>query len=58
MTDFPYLPANCRQSRCGHEPDPCYRYRSRRCLSGECKHASQNLLCAVSYPTEKSGTSR
>lgn len=44
MNDFPYLPPACKQGR-------CLRYRSRRCLSGECTHGSQNLLCAVNYPT-------
>jgi len=51
MTDYPYLPAGCRKGCCDHDPDRCVRYRSRRCLSGECTHARQNLLCAVNYPT-------
>lgn len=54
MTDYPYLPAGCRTGRCDHEPDRCLRYRSRRCESGECTHARQNLLCAVNYPTDSS----
>lgn len=49
---FPFLPADCRKGLCDHEPDRCVRYRSRRCLSGECTHGRQNLLCAVSYPTD------
>lgn len=51
MTDYPYLPAECRNGRCNHEADRCLRYRSRRCLSGECTHARQNQPCAVNYPT-------
>lgn len=51
MNDYPYLPAECRNGNCDHQPDRCMRYRSRRCLSGECTHASKNLLCAVNYPT-------
>lgn len=50
MTSYPYLPAECRNGNCDHDPDRCLRYRSRRCESGECQHASQNLLCAVDYP--------
>lgn len=57
--EYPHLPANCRNGRCDHAPDRCLRYRSRRCLSGECTHASQNLLCAVNYPAPaKTGTVR
>lgn len=55
MTDYPYLPAECRKGRCDHEPDRCLRFRSRRCESGQCTHARQNLLCAVNYPTTDSG---
>ena len=56
MADYPYLPAGCRNGRCDHAPDRCLRYRSRRCLSGECTHASKNQLCAVNYPaTSKAG---
>ncbi|MFF4346794.1 hypothetical protein [Streptomyces sp. NPDC001530] len=51
MNDYPYLPADCRKGRCDHETGRCTRYRSRRCLSGECTHASKNLFCAVNYPT-------
>ena len=51
MSDYPYLPANCRNNRCNHKPDRCMHYRSRRCLSGECTHARQDLICAVNYPT-------
>lgn len=51
MTDYPYLPPNCRNGKCDHEPNRCFRYRSRRCESGECRHASQNQLCGVNYPT-------
>jgi hypothetical protein len=51
MTSYPYLPANCRKGNCDHAPDRCMHYRSRRCLSGECTHAGQNLVCAVNYPT-------
>lgn len=51
MNEYPHLPADCRKGQCGHEADRCLRYRSRRCLSGECTHARQNLLCAVNYPT-------
>jgi hypothetical protein len=49
-SEYPYLPAECRGGRCGHDPERCLRYRSRRCLSGECAHARQGLLCAVNYP--------
>jgi hypothetical protein len=59
MNEYPHRPAECRQGRCDHEPDRCLRYRSRRCLSGECTHARQNLLCAVNYPAPSStGTTR
>jgi len=51
MNEYPYLPAGCRNGRCNHAEGRCMRYRSRRCLSGECTHARQNLLCAVNYPT-------
>ncbi|GGS41612.1 hypothetical protein LT966_21775 [Streptomyces griseobrunneus] len=51
MNEYPYLPAECRNNRCDHEPNRCVRYRSRRCLSGECTHARQDLICAVNYPT-------
>lgn len=54
MTDYRYLPADCRKGHCDHDPGRCMRYRSRRCLSGECTHARQNLLCAVNYPTPTS----
>lgn len=50
-TDYPYLPADCRNSRCDHDTDRCLRYRSRRCEAGQCTHARQNLICAVNYPT-------
>ena len=49
--EFPYLPPACRQKRCDHQPGRCTRYRSRRCLSGECTHARQNLFCGVNYET-------
>ncbi|WP_446458604.1 hypothetical protein [Streptomyces rochei] len=58
MNDYPYLPAACRQGRCDHDAGRCFHYRSRRCESGECRHASQNLVCAVSYPPESSETMR
>lgn len=51
MNNYPYLPPTCRKGHCDHDPDRCLHYRSRRCLSGECAHASQNLPCAVNYPT-------
>jgi len=54
VTDFPYLPAECRNGHCDHEPDRCLRFRSRRCESGQCTHARQDLLCAVNYPTATS----
>jgi len=55
MSDYPYLPTECRKGHCDHAPDRCLRYRSRRCESGQCTHARQNLLCAVNYPTPSSG---
>ncbi|WP_371099907.1 hypothetical protein [Streptomyces sp. PU_AKi4] len=58
MTDFPHLPVDCRKDRCDHEPGRCLRYRSRRCESGECRHAAQNLPCAVNYPTTSSEATR
>ncbi|WP_405479865.1 hypothetical protein [Streptomyces anulatus] len=51
MNEYPYLPDECRNNRRDHEPNRCVRYRSRRCLSGECTHARQDLICAVNYPT-------
>ena len=54
MTEYPYLPPECRAGDCDHEPDRCLRFRSRRCESGQCTHARQTLLCAVNYPTERS----
>lgn len=51
MNEYPYLPAECRNNHCDHNPNRCVRYRSRRCLSGECTHARQDLICAVNYPT-------
>lgn len=50
MNEYPYLPAECRNNRCDHDPNRCVRYRSRRCLSGECTHARKDLICAVNYP--------
>ncbi|CAM5394507.1 hypothetical protein STENM36S_06382 [Streptomyces tendae] len=58
MNEYPYLPPACKQDRCNHEAGQCLRYRSRRCLSGECTHAGQNLLCAVNYPTQSTAASR
>ncbi|GAA1431815.1 hypothetical protein GCM10009601_51600 [Streptomyces thermospinosisporus] len=58
MTDYPYLPVECRTGACDHDPDRCLRFRSRRCESGQCTHARQNLLCAVNYPTESSEATR
>lgn len=42
---FNHLPTQCRKGSCDHEPGRCTRYRSRRCLSGECTHWTQNLHC-------------
>ncbi|WP_329474281.1 hypothetical protein OIE75_40930 (plasmid) [Streptomyces sp. NBC_01723] len=58
VNEYPYLPPACRQGRCNHEPNRCCSYRSRRCLSGECAHAQQNLSCGVYGPTVNSETSR
>jgi hypothetical protein len=52
--EYPYLPAECRKGQCDHVPGRCLRFRSRRCDSGQCTHARQNLLCAVNYPTAPS----
>ncbi|MFC8339254.1 hypothetical protein ACFUJX_19900 [Streptomyces rubiginosohelvolus] len=50
-TEYPYIPAECRKNQCDHDPGRCVRYRSRRCLSGECTHARNNQICAVNYTT-------
>lgn len=58
VNDYRYLPVECRNGSCDHEPNRCLRFRSRRCESGQCTHARQNLLCAVNYPTESSEATR
>lgn len=49
LTTYAVLPRECQTGTCDHEPGRCIRYRSRRCLSGECTHASQNLICGATY---------
>lgn len=54
MSKFPYLPPECRNGTCKHPKGEngiprCTFYRSSRCLSGECTHASRNLMCGTTH---------
>lgn len=49
---FQWLPAPCADGTCDHEPGGCVYSRSRRCLSGECTHATQGLHCGEAAPRQ------
>lgn len=56
MSKYTYLPPACRNGTCKHPKSEngtaqCTFFRSSRCLSGECTHASRNLMCGTSAPT-------
>lgn len=53
MTDYPVLPRGCQNGTCGHDPGKCIRYRSARCLSGECTHAASNLMCGTTAEADQ-----
>lgn len=56
MTEFTVLPRECQTGTCDHDPGRCVRFRSRRCLSGECTHARQGLACGAAPAPTTSAT--
>lgn len=46
---YRFLPRECKAGTCDHEPGRCIRYRSHQCLSGECGHGAQDLVCGASH---------